>query len=120
MDRSRLDADVEMYVRSAKIGNCPRYVKPFTDSRIENEDDAFPVGFLLNDMQTAALNHNVGKGLSEKVSLYMFENMQGGTDIPVQSDSEKIFDKYDKRNNICSFIEMEIEYLSDKKVSGEK
>ena len=120
MDRSRLDADVEMYVRSAKIGNCPRYVKPFTDSRIENEDDAFPVGFLLNDMQTAALNHNVGKGLSEGVSLYMFENMQGGTDIPVQSDSEKIFDKYDKRNNICSFIEMEIEYLSDKKVSGEK
>lgn len=120
MDRSRLDEDVEMYVRSARIGNCPRYVRPFIDSRIEDEDDAFPMGFLLNDLQTADLNYNAGKGVSKEVSLYMFENMQGSTDSPVHNDSGKVFDKYDKRNGICSFIEMEIEYLSDEKASGEK
>lgn len=120
MDRSRLDEDVEMYVRSVRIGNCPRYVRPFTDSRIEDGDDAFPVGFLLNDLQTADLNYSIGKGLSKEVSLYLFENMQGQSDIPLDIDSEKIFDKYDHRRDICSFIEMEIEYLSDEKVSGEK
>ncbi len=120
MDRSRLDKDVEMNVRSARIGNCPRYVKPFTDSNIESSDDAFPTGFLLNDIQTADLNYNIGEGLSKEVSLYMFENMQGRADFSVGKDSEKVFDKDDIRSGICSYIEMEIEYLSAEKASGEK
>lgn len=120
MDRSRLNEDVEMNVRSARIGNCPRYVKPFTDSRIEDEDDSFPTGFLLDDIQTADLNYTVGKGLSKEVSLYMFENMQGQSDSHIRNDSGKVFDKDDPRARICSFIEMEIEYLSDKKTSGQK
>lgn len=120
MNRARLDDDVEMNVRSVRIGNCPRYIKPFTNSRIENEDDAFPTGFLLNDTQTADLNYNIAKGLSKEVSLYMFENMQGRADFHMNNDSEKVFDKDDPRSRICSFIEMEIEYLSDEKASGEK
>ena len=120
MDRSRLDEDVEMNVRSARIGNCPRYVMPFTDSRIKNEDDSFPTGFLLNDLQTADLNYSVEKALSKEVSLYMFENMQGRADSYVTNDSGKVFDKNDPRSRICSFIELEIEYLSDKKASGAK
>lgn len=120
MNRARLDDDVEMNVRSVRIGNCPRYIKPFTNSRIENEDDAFPTGFLLNDTQTADLNYNIAKRLSKEVSLYMFENMQGRADFHMNNDSEKVFDKDDPRSRICSFIEMEIEYLSDEKASGEK
>jgi hypothetical protein len=120
MDRSRLDGDVEMNVRSARIGNCPRYVMPFTDSRIKNEDDSFPTGFLLNDLQTADLNYSVEKALGKEVSLYMFENMQGRADSYVTNDSGKVFDKNDPRSRICSFIELEIEYLSDKKASGAK
>lgn len=119
MDRSRLDEDVEMNVRSARIGNCPRYVKPFSKSRVMNEDDVFPAGFILNDIQTAELNYAIGKGLSEEVSLYMFENMQGRTDYMLDKDSEKIFEKDDPRSRVCSFIEMEIEYLSDTHKSGE-
>ena len=120
MDRSRLNDDVQMNVRSVKIGNCPRYVRPFTQSRIESGDDAFPVGFLLNDMQTADLNYSIGKGLSKEVSLYMFENMQGGTEFPVRHDSEKVFGPHDPRSQICSYIEMQIDYLSDELASGEK
>ena len=120
MDRSRLDRDVEMNVRSARIGNCPRYVKPFTNSKIEDNDDTFPTGYLLNDIQTAELNYNIGEGLSSEVSLYMLENMQGPADGNITHDSEKVFEQKDKRSEVCSYIEMEIEYLSPEKASGEK
>ena len=120
MDRSRLDRDVEMNVRSARIGNCPRYVKPFTASKIEDNDDTFPTGYLLNDIQTAELNYNIGEGLSSEVSLYMLENMQGPADGNITHDSEKVFEQEDKRSEVCSYIEMEIEYLSPEKASGEK
>ncbi len=120
MDRSRLDRDVEMNVRSARIGNCPRYVKPFTNSKIEDHDDTFPTGYLLNDIQTAELNYNIGEGLSSEVSLYMLENMQGPADGNITHDSEKVFEQKDKRSEVCSYIEMEIEYLSPEKASGEK
>ena len=120
MDRSRLDGDVEMNVRSARIGNCPRYVKPFTNSKIEDHDDTFPTGYLLNDIQTAELNYNIGEGLSSEVSLYMLENMQGPADGNITHDSEKVFEQKDKRSEVCSYIEMEIEYLSPEKASGEK
>ena len=120
MDRSRLDRDVEINVRSARIGNCPRYVKPFTASKIEDNDDTFPTGYLLNDIQTAELNYNIGEGLSSEVSLYMLENMQGPADGNITHDSEKVFEQKDKRSEVCSYIEMEIEYLSPEKASGEK
>lgn len=120
MDRSRLDRDVEMNVRSARIGNCPRYAKPFTASKIEDNNDTFPTGYLLNDIQTAELNYNIGEGLSSEVSLYMLENMQGPADGNITHDSEKVFEQKDKRSEVCSYIEMEIEYLSPEKASGEK
>lgn len=120
MDRSRLDRGVEMNVRSARIGNCPRYVKPFTASKIEDNDDTFPTGYLLNDIQTVELNYNIGEGLSSEVSLYMLENMQGPADGNITHDSEKVFEQKDKRSEVCSYIEMEIEYLSPEKASGEK
>ena len=120
LDRSQLDENVEMYVRSARIGNCPRYVRPFCNSRIEDGDDAFASGFLLNDIQTSDLNASTGQGRSKEVSLYMFENMQGSTDFPISLDKEKVFDMDDPRSHICSYIELEIEYMSPEKMSGEK
>lgn len=120
MDRSLLDKDVEMNIRSARIGNCPRYVTPFRDSRNGNADDSFPLGFSLDDVQTADLNFSIGNGLSKEVSLFMFENMQGKSDVHIGKDSEKVFDKDDPRKDLCSYIELEIEYMSDVKKSGEE
>ena len=120
MNRSMLDSEIEMLVRSVRIGNCPRYVTPFKDSRNEKADDSFPAGFYLDDLQTYALNTAAGDGLSDAASLYMFENIQGRADKYLSYDSEKILDKDDIRSHLCSYIEMEIEYLSAEKVSGEK
>lgn len=120
MDRSRLDDDVEMKVRAVRIGNCPRSVTPFRESRTLSADDSFPVGFFLDDLETAPLNSKAGNGISKEVSLYMLENIQGSTDRHLESDREKVFDKEDVRTELCSYIEMEIEYISEEKKSGEK
>ena len=49
MDRSRLDDDVEMKVRAVKIGNCPRSVTPFRESRTLSGDDSFEGGVQVMD-----------------------------------------------------------------------
>jgi hypothetical protein len=119
MDRSRLREDVEMNVRSARIGNCPRLVKVFGRSRLRNGDECFPAGFTLNDLQTASLNDSGYGSLSPEVSLYMLENMQGDSDMLLESDSGKVFEDDDPRKEVCSYIELEIEYMSaDKKSNG--
>lgn len=120
MDRSRLDDDVEMKVRAVKIGNCPRSVTPFRESRTLSADDSFPTGFSLDEFQTAGLNSKAGNGISKEVSLYMLENLQGSTDRHIDNDSGKVFDKEDVRTELCSYIEMELEYISEDKKSGEK
>lgn len=120
MDRSRLSEDVKMNVRSVVIGNCPKSVSPFAVSRSRDEDDSFPVGFHRNELETADLNYSTGNGLSRSVSLYMLENMQGSFSSHINHDHEKILDKEDPRAGICSYIEMELDYLSDKLRSGEK
>ncbi len=120
MDRRRLSDDVEMYVRSVRVGNCPRSVSVFRDSRIEDEDDRFPVGFSRYGYETDDLNRTTESGLSGTISLYMLENMQGKLEGPVNDDSGKVFDSEDYRRNVCSFIEMEIEYMSGTYYSGSK
>lgn len=113
MDRSILSDDVRMYVRTARIGNCPRSVSVFTESRVRNEDDCFPSGFVRKDFETDMLNTGSDKGLSGSIYLYMLENMQGEMDTDIYEDSEKIFGKTDSRRKTCSYIELEIEYMSD-------
>ena len=113
MDRSRLSDDVRMYVRAARIGNCPRSVSVFTESRVRNEDDCFPSGFVRKDFETDMLNTGSDKGLSGSIYLYMLENMQGEMETDIYEDSEKIFGKADSRRKTCSYIELEIEYMSD-------
>lgn len=118
MDRSRLSEDVEMNVRSVRIGNCPRSVKVFGQSMIEDEGDCFPAGFSRNDLESADLNISAEEGLSREISIYMLENMQGRMDSHIVSDMDKVFGKDDPRSRTCSYIEMELEYLSYEKYSG--
>jgi hypothetical protein len=55
--------------------------------------------------------------LSGVVSLYMLENMQGDITEHIDDDSEKVFGEHDHRKDVCSYIEMDIEYLSHEKYS---
>ena len=59
-------------------------------------------------------------GRSGEVSLYMLENMQGEFGTHLDNDHEKVFDENDHRRNICSYIEMEMEYLSSSQYSKDR
>lgn len=120
MDRRMLSDDVEMYVRSVKIGNCPRSANVFTENKVMDEDDCFPVGFLHRDMEVDGLNTTSDDGRSKEISLYMLENMQGYMDTEIYEDDEKTFGKEDHRRKTCSYVELELEYNSDKFYSNGK
>lgn len=118
IDRSRLSEDVSMNIRGIRIGNCPKSVAVFSESRAKDSDDCFPLGFSKEDEECYPLNTMESKGLSYPISLYMLENMQGKfSDYPISNDSEKVFDTYDPRWETCSYIELDIDYLSPDKVS---
>ena len=101
MDRSRLHKDVTMNVRKVSIGNCPRYVRIYGSSRATSRYDISELGFRLDDSQCYPLNTSGRQGLSEEVSLYMPENMQGT--VPSEETA--------------SFVEMEIDYRSSELIS---
>lgn len=120
MDRRKLSEDVKMYVRSVKIGNCPKSAKVFSISKVEDEDGCFARGFAIEDSETDPLNMIGSDGRSGEVSLYMLENMQGEFGTHLDNDHEKVFDENDHRRNICSYIEMEMEYLSSSQYSKDR
>ena len=58
--------------------------------------------------------------VSGEVSLYMLENMQGQMYPSVETDEEKTFPSGDLRSEICSYIELELEYRSAQHYSSTK
>lgn len=120
IDRSRLSDDVQMHIRSVKIGNCPRMAKVFAESRVRDTDDCFPAGFVRGYLEAADLNTIGQDGISKEISLYMLENMQGKMKGAINSDSDKVFDKNDPMREKCSYLEIEMDYISDRLYSGSK
>lgn len=112
MDRRRLSKGVQMNVTGVRIGNCPKSSKVFRSNRITDNDQCFSMGFSRDDAQASILNTISEDNLSGILTLYMLENMQGETDKTVKEDADKVFDENDHRREVCSYIEMEIEYLS--------
>lgn len=117
MDRRRLSEGVEMNVLGVRIGNCPKSVKVFGKNTVSSHDQCFGMGFSRDDVQTAVLNTIRQDDISGTVTLYMLENMQGDIEGSIDSDAEKVFGEQDHRRDICSYIEMDIEYLSHEKYS---
>jgi hypothetical protein len=100
-----------MDIIGARIGNCPKTVRPFTDSRVKNEDECFKVGFRYEDLSCHPLNMIGADYVSEELSLYMLENMQGVfSPEGLPSHHEKVFVENDPRRLTCSYIELEMEY----------
>lgn len=102
MDRSRLSDGVEMYVRSARICNCPKVTNVFVPNKVTGSDKCHNVGFSRNDDETSVLNISGPDGKSGDVAFYMLENMQGNAEANASA---------------CSYIEMELDYMSDTKYS---
>lgn len=121
MDRRNLSEDVEIKVRSVKVCNCPKSVLAFGESRIEDHDGCFSTGFFLGAEECAPLNELAEKGISKVVSVYVLENLQGRlNELDISNDSEKVFDPDDPRKDICSYLEIGMDYKSrDMKSKGD-
>jgi hypothetical protein len=112
MDRSRLSDGVKMDVIGVRIGNCPKKIMPFTSNRIESGDDCFKVGFRHDEFQCDPLNRQITDKESEELTLYMLENMQGRFSAEgAASHQEKVFEEGDPREHICSYVEIELDYV---------
>lgn len=97
MDRSRLEKDVKMIVRSVQIGNCPKSCLVFGRSGARGAKDVFTEGFIKSYAEADALNIEGSGRLSDEVSVYLFENIQ---------------DRISRESS--SYIEIKSEYESDK------
>lgn len=120
MDRSRLSEGVSMNVIAARIGNCPKSVNVCGPSRVSDHDQCFTTGFSRGEFEIAPLNVMNPNKISGEVALYMLENMQGNIVPALSSDQEKVFSPEDPRYGTCSYIELELEYMSDSKYSSAK
>ena len=117
MDRSRLSRDVKMTVKEVRIGNYPKYAKIMGPSRVTSFHDRFETGFHLTESQCTALNETGMGGISGEATVYMLENMQGAFPYRINDDEEKVIDKNDPLFELCSYLEMEIDYSSDDLIS---
>ena len=118
IDRSRLSEGVTMNITDLRIGNCPKVVSVLGDSRAGSSDDCFPVGFSLSGGECHPLNRSSSGHTSLPVSLYMLENMQGKMPENITDDRQKVFQDTDGRSQVCSYIEIEMDYSSQTWQSG--
>ena len=113
IDRRKLSDSVEVLVRGVHIGNCPKSVKVFERNSISSPDKFFSAGFFRNEFETEPLNQTQNDGKSGVVTLYMLENMQGEMAPHIDSHDQKVFGLDDPRRLVCSYIEIEMDYVSD-------
>ena len=122
IDRGGLSDDVRMDVRSVKIGNCPKSATIFRKNSVQSPDECFASGFTRSENECFILNRNVGNGVSGTLSLYLLENMQGdfSPGHEIKDDSNKIFSENDIRRDICSYVEISLDYRSSSFYSESK
>lgn len=112
IDRSHLNENIDIEVTGVRLCNCPRYATIIGSNRTSSRHDCLPDGPALSSSSCAALNQIGHNGLSNEVSIYMLENMQGRFPYDISEDEEKIFDEEDIMSKICSFMEIEMKYRS--------
>lgn len=117
IDRSRLSKNVRMDVKAVRVGNFPRYAKVMEPSRVTSVYDRFEEGFVLTAGQCQALNETGMGGISGEASVYMLENMQGTFPGRISEDEEKVFDEDDPLYDLCSYLELEMDYRSADMIS---
>lgn len=120
IDRSRLSEGTQIIVRKAVIGNSPSNSSVLEDNKITSIYDRFENGWSIKDEECGSLNTTGKGGISGEVSLYMLENMQGKFPYTITDDMEKVFADGDPMGRLCSYVELELEYLSDRHYSTDR
>lgn len=113
IDRSCLDSDLRFDIRSVEVGNCAKVASLFGESRAETERDLFAKGFYKEGTAIDPLNVRTGSGKSGTLELYLLENVQGQLLEPPVDPKEKVLPDGSPRKNVCSYIELHIDYVSD-------
>lgn len=106
IDRSHLSQDVDIAIRSVRIGNYPRHVSVNSPSKVQSYHDVFEKGFELTEEQCMPLNKTGYGGRSDEVSVYMLENLQGDFPDDVREAEER-----------ATYIELEANYRSSELIS---
>lgn len=117
IDRSRLSKDVSMKVKGVRIGNFPKYARVMGTSKVTSVYDRSETGFGLTEEQCHLLNETGMGGISGEASVYMLENMQGTFPGRINEDEEKVLDEKDPLYDLCSYMELEIDYSSPELIS---
>ena len=117
LNRGMLSKEVEMEVRKIRIGNFPKYCSVTGKNKVANSYDCFRKGFEMDEQKCIPLNIKGKGGLSDEVSMYLLENMQGNFPYDIGEDEEKVFDHDDPMADRCSYVELEIFYRSDDMIS---
>ena len=112
IDRNRLSEGVTMNVVGMRVGNCPKKAKVFSPSAVESSRDCFSKGFERGRDECEVLNRSLSGGVSQEVSLYVLENLQGDFPGEISSDAEKTLDSLEVASERCTFVEMDLEYSS--------
>lgn len=105
IDRSALDKDVSFMVTSIRIGNCPKSASVWAESAAKSKDDFFSGGFVKSGGEVSGLNYEGTDGRSDEVSVFMLENCHGAMGSATLN------------TDLCSYIEMEVDYDSLDKYS---
>lgn len=113
IDRSRLSRDVNLQVTGVSIGNCPRNARILSESKARSRYDCFENGYQCTAEDCGILNTIGAGGLSEPVSVFMLENMQGEFPSYIGEDEEKVLDSGDPLHPVSSYIELRLHYASD-------
>ena len=118
VDRSALNRNIRFNVRSVQIGGCPKSASMFRQSKAAGRDDIFGQGFMKRYSETDDLNIDASPGISREVDVYMLENMQGVLLPDARTEEDKVLDISDAMSEVCSYIEMKMEYRSDSLFTG--
>lgn len=113
LDRSCLDSDLRFDIRSVEVGNCARWATLFGESRAETERDLYAKGFYKDGTAVDPLNIRSGSGKSGTLDLYLLENAQGRLLEPPVDPKMKVLPDGSPKKNVCSYIELHIDYVSD-------
>lgn len=113
LDRSRLNKDLRFDIRSVEVGNCPKSALLFGESRAETERDLYAKGFYKEGTAVDPLNVLTGSGKSGTLELYLLENAQGQLLEPPVDPRDKVLPDGSPKKNVCSYIELHIDYTSD-------
>lgn len=118
IDRRKLSKNTKLNISGITVGNSPKSVAILGNSKAENKSDVFKTGYSLDYPEADLLNTDNSPGVSEDLTLYVLENMQGDLLKGNKEQKKRLPENINEFSEVCSYIELKIEYQSDTLISS--